>query len=183
MQKKTEEQMIEEKEVSVDQKRVRVVLATLIFIAFGTIAPLLQNQLATGILVNALLFTAVQLMGLRSAIFVGLFPSLVALAVGFLPLSFGCMIPFIILSNALLVVLFHFLKGKPYAGSVILCSVAKFLFLFLPAALFAKTLFSQEVEMQLLALFGGMQLLTALMGGALSKGVVLLLRKTPFFRY
>ncbi len=164
-----------------DHKGLRTVIATLAFTAFGIMAPLIHHQLATGILVNALLFSAVRLLGVRSALCIALFPSLMALAVGLIPLAQSSVVVWVILSNALLVVLFHWLKSKFLGFRIILCGVAKFLFLFLFVLPFFLNFCSREEAKVLCALFGVSQLITAIGGGVFSLGIVRLLKKTPWF--
>ena len=85
-------------------------LLTLAFTGVATLAPLVHSQLVTGTLVNAALFAAVMLMGFRAAAAVALVPSLIALAVGTLPVAMAAMIPYIMASNVALAGVFALLK-------------------------------------------------------------------------
>jgi len=61
----------------------------------AVVAPLFGQQLVTGTIVNATLFLAVMLAGLRGAAAVAVVPSLIALAVGTLPAVMAVMVPYI----------------------------------------------------------------------------------------
>jgi hypothetical protein len=138
-------------------------LAAVIFPALLAHTP--ANQWITGTIVNAILFLAVWRVGLVNAAFVGALPSSIALLRGLLPAPMAVLIPFIILSNIILVAAFFALKKYPLAG-VIASSFVKFLFLF------AVTSFFLKVASPLLVMMHWPQLFTALAGGLIAVGVI-----------
>jgi hypothetical protein len=110
----------------------RRALSALKFVAlFGLaiLAPLVQNQLITGTIVNATLFASVFILGIQGALAVAFFPSLVSLGLGLLPMIMAPMIPFIILGNLILVGLFAMLKNRNYWLAAASASIVKFVWL------------------------------------------------------
>ncbi len=92
--------------------------------------PFFHLQMVTGPLVNAILFIATVVLGWRKALWICLIPSVIAFSVGLLPTVLGPAIPFIMLSNMILVVIFNPLWKKNWWLGVAVASVAKFIFLF-----------------------------------------------------
>lgn len=148
-----------------------IVIALLKFaalIAVATLAPLIGNQWITGPLVNATLFIAVVIVGLRGAIIVALVPSVIALSIGLLPAILAPLIPFIMLSNVTLAAVFDRLRLRNYWLGMIAASIAKFILLY-AAAIFVTTYFLQNpVATKLAQMFSWPQLATALAGGILA---------------
>lgn len=94
------------------------------------IAPMFHNQFFTGPLVNAALFISVYFLGLKDALLLGAIPSLIAYFVGLLPAPLGPMIPYIIISNFILVTIFHYLREKNYWLAMFTASFLKYIFLY-----------------------------------------------------
>jgi hypothetical protein len=145
-------------------------LWTIGFIAAAVIVPALlahtpQNQWITGTIVNAIIFLAVWRIGIVNAALVAILPSSVALIRGLLPAPMAVLIPYIILSNIVLIAIFYALKKYPLAG-IISASLAKFLFLFAISTYFIKIAGSLLVMMQ------WPQLVTALAGGLIAVGII-----------
>ena len=92
-------------------------------------SPFFGAQAVTGSLVNAVLFLTTILLGVKSAVILAVFPSIIALAVGFLPITIAPFIPFIITGNVILVIVFDKLQSNYWRG-VVLASFLKFGFLF-----------------------------------------------------
>ena len=139
---------------------------TLFFSLTGILAPLFlahipNNQLFVGTIVNASLFGAVWQVGWLGAFWVAVLPSSVALLKGTLPLPMATLIPFIIVSNLILVSVFH-LFPKKNLFSISFSAGLKFLFLFAVSLFFAK-----EIPATFLAMLSWPQLTTALCGGIL----------------
>ncbi len=124
-----------------------------------------HNQWVTGTLVNAALFFAAYKLLPANALLVAIFPSTVALTRGLLPLPMAMMIPFIIISNILLINAFYFFKKKPLTA-VIASSLAKFSFLYIIVLFFAE-----KINSQLIIMLQWPQLFTALAGGLLFLGL------------
>lgn len=133
-------------------------------LAIGVVAPYLNNQLVTGPIVNATLIIATVALGAREAILIGLFPSLISITTGLLPIVLAPAIPFIMVGNTLLIVVFDLLRRKSYWTGAIGGAVAKFIFLFgfssIVAGLFTNPLFAKKATLML----GSVQLVTALIG-------------------
>ncbi len=144
-------------------KLIQVVL----LIGLSTLSPLIHNQSITGTLVNAVLYISTILLGPEMAILTGLFPSIIALSVGLLPLALAPIIPFIIISNIILVLTFNFLKEKSYWTGVLVASGSKFLFLFSVSSIFTNFV-SKKNFLNIAATMQLPQLLTAISGGVVA---------------
>ncbi|MFA6285660.1 MAG: hypothetical protein WC643_04005 [Parcubacteria group bacterium] len=150
--------------------QIKDLVWTIGFIVSAVIVPAFlahtaQNQWITGTIVNALLFLAVWRVGVVNAIFVAALPSSIALVRGLLPAPMAILIPYIILSNVILIAVFYAIKKYPLAG-IISASLAKFLFLFAITSLFIK------VASPLLVMMQWSQLFTALAGGLIAVGII-----------
>jgi hypothetical protein len=150
--------------------RTKELIWTTGFAAAAVIFPALfahtpHNQWITGTIVNAILFLAVWQVGIVNAALVAALPSSIALARGLLPAPMAVLIPWIIVSNFILIVTFYSLKKPPLAG-VIIASSFKFLFLFVVATYFIK------IASPLLAMMQWPQLVTALAGGLITIGFI-----------
>ena len=161
--------MIKTKIIAIDKVHLTnlTIFTGLLFIAIN--APFFHFQPITGPIVNATLFVAVLLLGATEGIMIGLLPSLVALSVGTLPPPLAPMIPFIMVSNAILVVVFSYLQNKNLTFAVVTASITKYLFL-LATSYFMVKLISQE-NMAIKAtsiMMSYPQLLTALAGGIIA---------------
>jgi len=143
-------------------------LAAVIFPAVLAHTP--HNQWITGTIVNALLFLAVWRVGIVNAMLVAALPSSIALMRGLLPVPMAVLIPYIILSNIVLIAVFYAIKKYPLLG-IISASLAKFLLLFVITSLLIK------VAGPLLIMMQWPQLFTALAGGLIAIGVTRLLPK------
>ncbi len=142
----------------------------LFIVAIGvvTLAPLLNQQIITGTIVNAVLFTATMILGMRAGIMIGIFPSVIALSTGLLPLVLAPMIPFIMLGNALLVFIFNLLKNRNYWLAVMVSSFFKFSFLSAGSWIVVRLIVEENVARNIIMMMSWPQLATALMGGLLS---------------
>jgi hypothetical protein len=132
-------------------------------------------QLITGTLVNAVLFTMAEYVGIEYAVTLGIFTPLCAMISGVLPLPLLAMAPVIALSNAVLVVSYGLLKRFSVFGLVV-PAILKFSFLYAVTFVLLKNppQLSVAGQAQMLALpqsFISMlrwpQLVTALAGGLL----------------
>jgi len=132
------------------------------------LAPLLHQQLITGTIVNATLFVAAIILGRRMGIMVGIIPSAIALTVGTLPAVLAPMVPYIMLSNALLILVFIFLKDKNYWLAVCAASFSKFIFLYMVSAFVFGVLTQKVLVAAIAQMMSWPQLVTALAGGTLA---------------
>ncbi len=129
-------------------------------IAPAALAHTPQNQWVTGTVVNAVLFVAAWRLGIVNAAFIAILPSSIALMRGLLLPPQAMIIPFIIISNILLISTFVILKKKSLIG-VVTASLLKFLFL----AGTTSLLFAEKLPITLLQMMQWPQLITALAGG------------------
>jgi hypothetical protein len=137
-----------------------------ILIAAAIVLPaVIHNQLLTGPIINSLLFLGSALLAPELAILVGILPSLVALSSGLLPAPLAPMIPFIMVSNVILIVIFYHLRKKNYWLGVGAASVLKFLFLLGSSSIVINLLLKKELAKQVSMMMSLPQLLTALAGG------------------
>lgn len=143
------------------------VLQLSFFVGLAVLAPYFGNQLLTGTIVNALLFIAVVLVGLEYAFFLCLIPSLISLYTGFLSMVMAPIVPFIIISNGLLIFVFAKLKNRGFWFAAIPAAFIKFIFIFSAAFLLANS-FLQGMAKNLIFMFSWPQLATALAGAAIS---------------
>lgn len=143
----------------------KITVATIQFVGLfsvAVIAPLFGHQLITGTVVNFILFITVFLLGIESATLISLFPSLIALGTGILPLTLAPIIPFIIASNIILIMVFKGLSKTNLWSAMISASITKFAFLTI-VGLFAAS-FSGGFS-SFITLINGTQLITSLSGG------------------
>ncbi|MDV3426413.1 MAG: ECF transporter S component [Bacillota bacterium] len=140
------------------------------------------NQFLAGPGVNAVLLLTAYICGTYYGIGVGLLTPLVALLVGQLPSALGPFVPFIMIGNAIYVLLFGLLKDKVKFGKyvgMLSGSVLKFLFLFLSAKKLV-TLFSLNIPKKALSklavMMGVPQLITALIGGIIAIAIIEILK-------
>ncbi len=142
-------------------------------LAVSIIAPFFHFQPITGPIVNACLFIATALLGTQAGIMLGLLPSLVALSVGTLPTPLAPMIPFIMASNAILVVAFAWCQASAwqvpgtiqFGAAVIGASVFKFLFLFSTSYVVIHLIAQKPIAQKAATMMSWPQLTTALLGG------------------
>ena len=151
------------------RKELAFTLSTFTVLVVGaTVAPLFHQQEITGPIVNAILFVAVVILGRQAAILVGLMPSLLALSVGLLPFVLAPIIPFIMVSNAILIIIFSNLRTKNYWLALVIASLVKFLFLFSTSSIVINLLVKKELAIRASAMMSWPQLFTALAGGLLA---------------
>lgn len=152
---------------------------TIGLVAVAVIAPALlahtpQNQWITGTLVNAILFLAAYQIPFGNAFLIAAVPSSIALSRGLLPLPMAMLIPYIILSNTFLVIVFKWLNKKPLVG-VLSASFIKFIFLYSLTLILTSHV---GLNAKMLAMFSYPQLITALTGGFVFLGLIKLFKKS-----
>ncbi len=140
-------------------------------------------QWLTGPIINALLVLSLFLLGIRSAVFVALIPSIVALSVGLLPAILAPMIPFIMLSNILFVLVIDLVyksiknEKASYWLAILLASFIKFTFLFLSVSVISKLLIKSELAVKVAQILSWPQFYTALLGGVIAFIILKCLKK------
>jgi len=156
------------KTLILNKKMVINLTAVLFLTGVITIAPLFHFQPVTGPIVNAILFISVCLLGIEHALLIGLIPSVIALSTGLLPAILAPMIPFIMLSNAILIITFAHLRNKNYWLGIIVASVLKFIFLFTTSSVVINLLLKKEIAVKVASIMSWPQLVTALAGGVIA---------------
>jgi len=150
---------------TINKKRVITLAQFITLVGVGSLAPLFLNQLVTGPVVNAALFIAVVILGPQRAILVGLIPSSFALSVGLLPVVLAPMIPFIMIGNTILVLLFGYLWKRNYWAAVFAASFLKFIFLALSSSIVMDLVLKKELASKVALIMSWPQFLTAITGG------------------
>jgi hypothetical protein len=131
-------------------------------------APLINNQLITGTIVNATLLLAVVLLGLRGGLLLSFLPSVISLSFGFLPMVMAPMVPFIIIGNIAFVYIFSLLRQRNFFLGLIPAALIKFSFLFLVSNFIISFFIKQTVADKIVVMMSYPQLITALMGGVIA---------------
>lgn len=162
------------------QSLVKSHVSTLIYTSLLSLSiflpSVIHQQGITGPLINAILLLTVVWFGSTQAMIVGLLSSLIALSRGFLPLPLAPVVPFIMVANALLVLIFNRLRLKSFALAVISASTVKFLFLYLSSQLLLASLLPGKFLTPASQMMSWPQLVTALAGGFIAW---LVLQKLP----
>ena len=166
----------------------------LILLLLVTGAPLvgIHSQWITGPIVNAALILAVLLLDIRSAILIGILPSTIALSTGLLPAPLAPMVPFIIISNMILILIIDYFVGtghRPvlntacrvptikYFSGLFFAASLKYLFLFFTSGLVINLLLNKNLATKVAQMMSWPQFFTALIGGILAWGLLKILRK------
>jgi len=139
-----------------------------LFLILATFAPLLKNQFITGPIVNALLFLSTVYLGISAGLLISFLPSMFAFFTGLLPLPLMPMIPFIIISNAVLVLSFGIFRKKSFWLSAISASLLKFLFLFASSSFIINFFIKQSLPEKIVSMMTWPQLITALSGALIA---------------
>lgn len=136
-----------------------------LLLGIAILAPLIRQQAVTGTIVNAVFFVSVVALGVRGAVLIALIPSIFSLAVGLLPAVLAPMVPFIMIGNIILIIVFDFLRKKNYWVGMILGGFLKFIFLASISSAVINLILKKEIASQVATMMGWSQLLTALAGG------------------
>lgn len=156
------------KTLTINREIIFILIKFIVLVGVATTVPLIGQQAITGSIVNAVLFIMVTILGLQAAILAGLIPSLIALSVGLLPSILAPMIPFIMMGNIILVLVFDYLRKKNYWLGIISASILKFLFLFGTSSIMVNLILKKELAHKMAIIMGWPQLLTALAGGLIA---------------
>ncbi len=160
-------QQITVSRISISNYHRTIIYSSLLFLSIF-LPSIIHQQAITGPLVNAILLIATMTLGSSAAITIGLIPSVVALSRGLLPLVLAPIVPFIMLSNAVYVMLFSSIKEKNFTTAVILASVGKFTLLYFVSQYLLATLLPQKFLSNASAIFSWPQLITSLTGGLIA---------------
>jgi hypothetical protein len=168
---------------TLSQVNVGYAVKFIVLLTLATAAPLVgvHSQWITGPIVNMALILAVFLVGIRGALLIGILPSTIALGTGLLPAVLAPMIPFIIISNTLLILVIDWFrkaefKNKFWVG-LIFGAGTKYLFLFVTSGVVMSMLLNQALASKVAVIMSWPQFFTAVIGGALAYGALKFLRK------
>lgn len=162
---------------SLDNTQIKVLLFG-IFLTIVVVVPTsIHIQWITGPMVNAVLLLAVVLIGPMEAVLLGLMPSTVALSFGLLPLPLAPMVPFIMLGNALLVAVFHYLHQKNFFTALGVAAFLKFVFLHQTVLWLMSGMLDGPIVAKLAVMMSWPQFFTALVGGGIAYTILRLVRK------
>ncbi len=149
-----------------------------IFLGFSGVATILpfylHVQWITGPIVNAALILVLFLAGIRSAMVLCLVPSLMALAGGLLPAVLAPVVPFVMISNTILVLSIDWFYNsfqdevRGYWLGLLFGSALKFAFLFFSVSVIGKLLIKQELTFKVAQMMSWPQFATALLGGLIA---------------
>ena len=147
----------------------------LILSSVATFLPfVIHFQWVTGPIVNMILIVTLFLVGLRSALVLCLIPSLMALSGGLLPAVLAPVVPFIMISNVILVLSIDWFYNNSksqlngYLGGVIIGAGLKFIFLFLSIDFISRLLINQGLVAKVAQMMSWPQFATAVTGGLLA---------------
>lgn len=154
------------KEIAIEKEGSLINFLAILGVAI--IVPMFHNQLATGPIINAILFISAVVLGLERTLFICLVPSVIAMSVGLLPPVLAPMVPFIMISNVLMVFVFYYVKKSNYWLAIVLASFIKFLFLYLTSFTVVNLVIKKELAASIITMMSWPQLLTALAGGVLA---------------
>lgn len=155
----------------------------LILLAVATGAPLLgfHSQWITGPIVNTALILSVFVVGVRGGLLIGMLPSTIALGTGLLPSVLAPMIPFIIISNCILVLVIDYVRRMEiknnYWLGLTLGAGLKYLFLWLTSGVVINLLLNQKLAIKVASMMSWPQFFTAMLGGILAFGVLKIIKK------
>ncbi|MFH1657084.1 MAG: ECF transporter S component [bacterium] len=157
------------KALTINGEKITTLIQFFGLLGIAVIVPLFHQQTITGPIVNATLFVSTMLLGSQAGILIGLIPSVIALSVGLLPPPLAPMVPFIMIGNTILVLIFDtFFRSGNYWLGVIAAGFLKFVFLFSASSVVINLLLKKEIAQQVSMMMSWPQLITALAGGVLA---------------
>jgi hypothetical protein len=164
-----------EKVETLPQVETKVTVGVLTSFAIATILPFfLHIQLLTGPIINAMLIIATVILGLRWALALSIIPSIMALVGGLLLPFMAPVVPFIIVSNMIMVAgVNYFYQGDKNANNgfwkgVLAGALAKSFFLMLTGFAVLKYFHNPQAVKLAISAFGLIQFLTALAGAIIA---------------
>lgn len=156
------------KVLAINREKIINLSIFLVLIGIASVVPLFHQQMITGPIVNATLFVSTLLLGAEAGIIVGLIPSVIALSAGLLPSILAPMIPFIMIGNTILILIFDAFKNKNYWLAIVTSSFLKFIFLYATSSVVVNLLLKKDVVQQVAMMMSWPQLVTAIGGGILA---------------
>jgi len=165
-----------------------------LLLVIATFAPAIgfHSQWITGPIVNAVLILSVFMVGARGALLIGMLPSTIALSTGLLSVVLAPMIPFIIISNSILILILSLchpeqskesvaIKYSKYWLILFFGALLKFIFLFLTSGIVIKLLINIAVAPKVAAMMSWPQFVTAMIGGVIAFIVLKIVLKHDSF--
>ena len=152
-------------ERGIASEKIRVIIFAILLALLILMPFLIHFQWITGPTVNAALFIATVILGPTRAILLGLMPSTVALSAGLLPFALAPMVPFIMLSNVILVLVFSYLYKKNYFVALSVSAFLKFAFLHQTVTWVMSRFLENKIVATLSIMMSWPQFFTALIGG------------------
>jgi len=150
-----------------------IVWSIALILIVGILPRFIHNQFITGPIVNATLFLGTVILGPASAMLIGLVPSVVALASGLLPMPLAPMVPFIMISNAILVWTFSYFRKINFGSGVVVASLVKYAFLYGTSLIVVNLISNQNIAAKAVTtMMAWPQIVTALIGGVIAFGVL-----------
>lgn len=176
--------MIYLKEKAWEQADVKAVAQFLVLATVVTVLPFYFHvQAVTGPMINAIFILTLFLLGIRSALTLCLIPSLMALSGGLLPAVLAPVVPFIMISNVILVLVLdwcyrNFASQKiGYWMGVFLASGLKFLFLYFSISVISELLIKESLAIKVAQMMSWPQFATAVAGGIIAFAILKPLKK------
>lgn len=167
--------MIYTKEKTLTQINAQEVVKFLSMASIAVLLPFfIHVQWLTGPIINAILILVLFLSGIRGALVVCMIPSMIALAGGLLPAILSPVVPFIMVSNAILILTIDWFYNKSkslakgYWIGVLAGSGLKFLFLFFSVNFISRLLIKQELAIKVAQMMSWPQFATAFIGGMIA---------------
>lgn len=154
--------------LTIEQTKPKTLIYSSLLLLSVFLPSIIHQQAITGPLINAILLLATVTLGTSAALTIGLIPSVVALSRGLLPAVLAPVVPFIMLANAVYVLVFYSLQRKNYVGAVVTASLSKFGLLYLVSQHLLATLLPQQFLSKAAAMMSWPQLVTALTGGVIA---------------
>ena len=149
-----------------------------LFIAMIVLAPtiyfFLPSSLVVGTIVNSLLLLSTYYYGIKKSFVLAFFPSLIALTIGMLSISFLYFVPFIIISNCLLMMVFHHYQ-KNLHKALGYAAFAKIIFLFGSFSFIMKIMANEAVGLSFS--YGILQITTLTLGSIVARSMIYLVSK------
>jgi len=131
-------------------------------------------QWISGPIVNAVLIIALFVVGIRGALVLALIPSLMALVGGLLPVILAPVIPFIMVSNVILILTIEFIyklikkETSGYWIALVIAATLKYLFLYSSVSIITKLVLKNDIAIKVATMMSWPQFVTALFGGILA---------------
>lgn len=173
--------MIKEKTISqfiFREKIFSYAFKLVLLLGVVSIAPFFNFQAVTGTIVNAILIIALIMLGRKEAIMIGIFPSIFSIVFGILSPVVLPLIPFIIVSNIVLILTLDILRKNSYWKGVIWGSILKFLLLYFSGIILVNFFELNDLAKIIAMMFSWQQLATAFSGGIVAYAVLRILKRT-----